>query len=257
MSLLAPTLQLFFTERLAKQRQASPRTVISYRDTFRLLLGFVADRTGKAPSTLGWEDVGAEVISAFLDHLEADRHNSARSRNTRLTCGRPTRTARGLPSRRSCGLCQIRVMHPAKKAEAPRSEAYFRLDVVVEHELPRVRPKPDGIDLGKALVADPRLDEVIGEHAAGLHEFVVLLERAERFVQRARHLRHACKLLGREVVQVLVHRLGWLDTVLHPIEAGHEHGREGKVRVAGRVRTAELDPLGLRALGVQRDPARS
>jgi site-specific recombinase XerD len=84
MSLLAPTLQLFFTERLAKQRQASPRTVISYRDTFRLLLGFVADRTGKAPSTLGWEDVGAEVISAFLDHLEADRHNSARSRNTRL-----------------------------------------------------------------------------------------------------------------------------------------------------------------------------
>ena len=44
----------------------------------------MADRTGKAPSALGWEDVGAEVISAFLDHLEADRHNSARSRNTRL-----------------------------------------------------------------------------------------------------------------------------------------------------------------------------
>jgi site-specific recombinase XerD len=84
MSSLAPTLQLFFSERLAKQRQASPRTVVSYRDTFRLLLRFVADRTGKAPSALGWEDVGAEVISAFLDHLEVDRHNSARSRNTRL-----------------------------------------------------------------------------------------------------------------------------------------------------------------------------
>jgi site-specific recombinase XerD len=84
MSSIAATMELFFTERLAKQRQASPRTVISYRDTFRLLLRFVQDRTGKAPSTLGWEDVGAEVISAFLDHLEADRHNSARSRNTRL-----------------------------------------------------------------------------------------------------------------------------------------------------------------------------
>ncbi len=84
MSLLAPTLQLFFTERMAKQRQASPRTITSYRDTFRLLLRFVADRTGKAPSSLGWEDVDAEVISAFLDYLEADRHNSARSRNTRL-----------------------------------------------------------------------------------------------------------------------------------------------------------------------------
>jgi len=84
MSSLAPTLQLFFTERMAKQLQASPRTVVSYRDTYRLLLRFVQDRTGKAPSALGWEDVDAEVISAFLDHLETDRQNSARSRNTRL-----------------------------------------------------------------------------------------------------------------------------------------------------------------------------
>src|SRR5260370_25633855 len=84
MSSIAPTLQLLFTERMVKQLQASPRTVVSYRDTCRLLLRFVADRTGKAPSALGWQDVDAEVISAFLDHLEVDRHNSARSRNTRL-----------------------------------------------------------------------------------------------------------------------------------------------------------------------------
>ena len=84
MSLLAPTLQLFFTERLAKQRQASPATVKSYRDTFRLLLTFVQDRTGKAPSTLDWDDLGVEVVSAFLDYLETERHNSPRSRNTRL-----------------------------------------------------------------------------------------------------------------------------------------------------------------------------
>src|SRR6266487_2546599 len=84
MSPIAPTLQLFFTERMARQLQASPRTVVSYRDTCRLLLRFVADRTGKAPSALEWQDLDAEMISAFLDHLEADRHNSARSRNTRL-----------------------------------------------------------------------------------------------------------------------------------------------------------------------------
>lgn len=84
MTLIAPTLQLFFTDRLAKQRQASPATVTSYRNTFRLLLGFVKDLTGKAPSALDWDDLGIEVISAFLDHLEDDRHNSARSRNTRL-----------------------------------------------------------------------------------------------------------------------------------------------------------------------------
>jgi site-specific recombinase XerD len=84
MSLIAPTMQMFFTERLAKQRQASPATVRSYRNTFKLLLRFVHGRTGKAPSALDWEDLSAEVVSAFLDHLEADRGNVARSRNARL-----------------------------------------------------------------------------------------------------------------------------------------------------------------------------
>lgn len=84
MSLVAPTMQLFFTERMAKQRQASPATMRSYRNTFTLLLGFVQARTGKAPSSLDWEDLGADTISAFLEHLETERHNCARSRNTRL-----------------------------------------------------------------------------------------------------------------------------------------------------------------------------
>jgi site-specific recombinase XerD len=81
---LAPTLQLFFTERLARQRQASPQTVTSYRNTFRLLLRFLQQRTGKAPSHLDWADLSADTISAFLDHLEDSRGNTARSRNARL-----------------------------------------------------------------------------------------------------------------------------------------------------------------------------
>lgn len=84
MSVLAPTLQGFFTERLVRQRQASPATVASYRDSLRLLLGFVADRTAKAPSALGFDDLDAATITAFLCHLEDDRHNTARSRNNRL-----------------------------------------------------------------------------------------------------------------------------------------------------------------------------
>jgi site-specific recombinase XerD len=84
MTLLAPTLQLFFTERMVNQRQASPATITSYRNTFRLLLRFMQDRTGKAPSDLDWADLDVGAISAFLDHLETARHNSARSRNTRL-----------------------------------------------------------------------------------------------------------------------------------------------------------------------------
>jgi site-specific recombinase XerD len=85
MSDLAPTLQSFFTERLARQRQASPRTIAAYRDAFRLLLAWMETQTGIKPSQVGWTDLDASTISAFLDHLEHDRGNSARTRNTRLT----------------------------------------------------------------------------------------------------------------------------------------------------------------------------
>lgn len=84
MTALAPTLQAFFTDRLIGQRQASPATVAAYRDSFRLLLAYVTTETGKAPSTLGIEDLDAPIIGAFLRHLEVDRHNSARTRNARL-----------------------------------------------------------------------------------------------------------------------------------------------------------------------------
>ena len=84
MTMLAPTLQAFFTDRLARQRQASPRTVAAYRDTFRLLLAFVQHQIGKAPFALGFEHLEATVIVAFLNHIEADRHNSPRTRNARL-----------------------------------------------------------------------------------------------------------------------------------------------------------------------------
>jgi integrase/recombinase XerD len=84
MTALAPTLQAFFTDRLLGQRGASPHTVAAYRDTFRLLLGFTAGRTGKRPCELDIGDLDAPLVGAFLDHLEADRHNGVRTRNNRL-----------------------------------------------------------------------------------------------------------------------------------------------------------------------------
>ena len=83
MSTLAPTMQGFFTERMT-QRRASPNTVASYRDTFRLLLGFAQQRTGTKTSKLRVEDLDAVLVGAFLEHLETVRHNSVRTRNTRL-----------------------------------------------------------------------------------------------------------------------------------------------------------------------------
>jgi site-specific recombinase XerD len=85
MTALAPTLQAFFTDRLANQQGASPNTVAAYRDTFRLLLRFAAERTGTQPSALDIGDLDAPLVAAFLDHLEAGRHNSVRTRNNRLS----------------------------------------------------------------------------------------------------------------------------------------------------------------------------
>ena len=85
MTLIAPTLQAFFTDRLVQQRQASPRTIAAYRDTLRLLLAFVHTRAGKLPAQLDWDDLDATMISAFLTHLETERHNCTRTRNVRLT----------------------------------------------------------------------------------------------------------------------------------------------------------------------------
>ncbi len=84
MSLLAPTLQAFFTDRLIGQRQASPHTIAAYRDTLRLLLAFTSQRVGTQPSRLDIDDLDAPLIGAFLDHLEHERGNTIRTRNARL-----------------------------------------------------------------------------------------------------------------------------------------------------------------------------
>jgi site-specific recombinase XerD len=82
---LSVLLQAFFTERLMNERRASPHTIASYRDTFRLLLAFAQQHIKKAPSELTLEDLNAPFIGAFLDHLERQRHCGIRSRNLRLT----------------------------------------------------------------------------------------------------------------------------------------------------------------------------
>jgi integrase/recombinase XerD len=84
MSALAPTLEAYFTERLIGQRHASPNTIAAYRDAWRLMLRFVCARTGNQPGQLDLAELDAPLIGAFLDHLEAERHNSARTRNARL-----------------------------------------------------------------------------------------------------------------------------------------------------------------------------
>ena len=84
MTMLAPLLEAFFTDRLMQQQRASSNTVAAYRDTFRLLLTFLQRQLRKPPGRLELADLAAPIIADFLNHLEVDRHNSVRSRNARL-----------------------------------------------------------------------------------------------------------------------------------------------------------------------------
>ena len=79
-----PLLAAFFTQRLMQQRQASPHTITSYRDTFRLLVRYAQRELHKPPTSLALDDLGPDFLGAFLTHLETERGNDARTRNTRL-----------------------------------------------------------------------------------------------------------------------------------------------------------------------------
>jgi len=84
MTLLAPTLEAFFSRRLIGQRRASPHTISAYRDSFRLLLAYADEQLGRPPAKLGLEDLDGALIAAFLDHLEHERGVAVSTRNARL-----------------------------------------------------------------------------------------------------------------------------------------------------------------------------
>jgi site-specific recombinase XerD len=77
-------LEAFFADRLIRQRQASPHTLASYRDSFCLLLAYARQKLLKTPSEITLSDLDTPFLGAFLDHLEHERGCSARSRNVRL-----------------------------------------------------------------------------------------------------------------------------------------------------------------------------
>jgi integrase/recombinase XerD len=112
-------LESFFTKRLIAQRRASPHTIGSYRDTFRLLLQFAEKRLAKAPSRLTLEDLHASFLGLFLNDLENTRVNSARSRNLRLTAIRSFFRYAALEAPQHAGLIQRVLAIPNKRQPRP------------------------------------------------------------------------------------------------------------------------------------------
>jgi len=84
MPLLAPVLQEYFTAHLVAQRAMSPATIRTYRDTWRLFLIFLSDKTRVPAHRLDTTHVDEAQVTAFLEHLEHERGNSVATRNLRL-----------------------------------------------------------------------------------------------------------------------------------------------------------------------------
>lgn len=115
----ASLVQQFFTEYLVAQRAVSPRTVACYRDALTLFLDFAGRTLGKAPTALRLVDIQPDLILAFLDHLEHERHNAARSRNLRLTALRAFLKFAGRRDLSSLHTVERALAVPMKRFERP------------------------------------------------------------------------------------------------------------------------------------------
>jgi site-specific recombinase XerD len=137
-TLLAPLVQQFFTERLIAQRNMSPRTVAAYRDTFRLLLVWFEQKLHKAPSRLALTDLDVTRISAFLDYLEIERHNTIRSRNARFAALRSFLNFATRKEPAALGTIQGVLAVPMKRFERPL------LGYLTREEIEAVLDAPEG-----------------------------------------------------------------------------------------------------------------
>ena len=111
--------QAYFGEYLTQQRALSPQTVAAYRDGFVLFLAFAEERLGKAPAAMSLADITPEMIMAFLDHLERQRHNSVRSRNARLAALRSFLKFAGHRDVASLQVIERALGVPVKRFERP------------------------------------------------------------------------------------------------------------------------------------------
>jgi integrase/recombinase XerD len=126
---LAPHVQAFFAQHLCQHKQASPQTIASYRDTFRLFLTFVKDTTGREPTALQVSDLDAPLVLQFLNYLEHQRGNTVRSRNMRLAAIRTFVRFLALRAPESLAIATRVLAIPVKRADKKLIGALTRAEV--------------------------------------------------------------------------------------------------------------------------------
>jgi integrase/recombinase XerD len=168
---LAPLLESFFRNRLPKQRNASRSTIASYRDALRMLILFVAERTGRKPCALAVEDLDRDVILAFLDELEKKRKNTIQTRNARLTAIRSFFHHVAANDPASLGITQRVLAIPLKKShtEVTRHLARNELDALIDAPDQRTpRGRRDRALLLFLARTGARVSEALGVNACDL-----------------------------------------------------------------------------------------
>ena len=157
-------LQRFFTERLATQLKASPNTVTSYRDTFRLLLKYAADRLRRPPTELQVIDIDADLIGLFLADIESTRGNTTRSRNTRLSAIRSFFKYVAVNEPQLLHHCQRVLAMPAKRHEKRAIDYLTRAEIEALIQAPDLSTwhgRRDRALLALALQTGLRVSELI------------------------------------------------------------------------------------------------
>ena len=156
--------QQFFTEYLVEQRALSPCTVACYRDAVMLFLGFAGRTLGKGPSALRLVDIQADLILAFLDHLERERHNAVRSRNLRLTALRAFLKFAGRRDVSALHVVEQALALPMKRSDRPMLGYLTREEMlaVLGQSGPGWTSQRDHLLLAMLYNTGARVSEIIG-----------------------------------------------------------------------------------------------
>ena len=229
-----PTLvQQFFTDRLCTQMAASPNTIASYRDTFRLLLQFASEQTGKAPTQLTVEQVDVTLVGDFLVHIEDKRRNSARSRNARLAAIRSFFRFVGMKEPAHLLHCQKILAIPGKRYERRTVEFLERAEMnalLAAPDRSTWAGRRDHAILSMALQTGLRVSEIINLRRRDIVTGTGAHVRCEGKGRKQR-----CTPIRQEIIKVLdvwlKERAGIDDDPLFPTMRGTKLSRDALERL--------------------------
>jgi integrase/recombinase XerD len=225
--------QRFFTDRLSNQLAASPNTIAAYRDTFRLLLRFASEQTGKLPTRLTLEQLDVELIADFLTHMEDKRGNSPRSRNARLASIRSFFRFVAMTEPAHLLYCQQILAMPGKRYERRAVEFLNRAEMSALLAAPDRNTwagRRDHAILSLALQTGLRVSELIDLRCSDL-----VLGTGAHIRCKGKGRKQRCTPLRQEATQVLTvwlkERAGLDEDPLFPAMRGTNLSRDAMERM--------------------------